>query len=312
MTLQQLYYLLELSRHTSISAAAQSLGISQPSLSTALKELEAEFHLSILERHHRGISFTPEGLDFLRAARQIIRQTEHLRQQFMPHHLAGQGLTLTVSAPPSLFIAEALGAYLQDQEHTPAFCLTVREVRTTQVLRDVTTHRSHLGLLYISTRTASHMEALFAKESLTFTPLASFSPHVYVSSIHPLATEKAVTRTQLHDYPYLRFERHNDDLTFADDLLLPDIKSEKIIQITDRATLFRLLQRSTAYAIGTGYIPPNFAAEGLCALPLDGLKGTLTYGYIKHQDEFLSLPERQFLEQLTHCLKGFGYSATTI
>ena len=40
MTLQQLRYILELSRHNSISAAAHALNISQPSLSTAIKDLE--------------------------------------------------------------------------------------------------------------------------------------------------------------------------------------------------------------------------------------------------------------------------------
>ena len=43
MTLQQLSYILELSKHNSISAAAQAVNISQPSLSTAIRDLEKEF-----------------------------------------------------------------------------------------------------------------------------------------------------------------------------------------------------------------------------------------------------------------------------
>lgn len=58
MTLQQLHYIVELSKHNSISAAAQALFIAQPSLSTAVKELEKEFHITILERNRHGISFT--------------------------------------------------------------------------------------------------------------------------------------------------------------------------------------------------------------------------------------------------------------
>ena len=64
MTLQQLKYVIELSKHNSISSAAQSLSISQPSLSMAVKELEEEFHITILNRNHRGVSFTAQGLDF--------------------------------------------------------------------------------------------------------------------------------------------------------------------------------------------------------------------------------------------------------
>ncbi|MRG02440.1 LysR family transcriptional regulator, partial [Klebsiella quasipneumoniae] len=58
MTLHQLRYIVELSRHNSISAAAQTLEISQPSLSTAIKDLEKEFHITLLERNRHGISFT--------------------------------------------------------------------------------------------------------------------------------------------------------------------------------------------------------------------------------------------------------------
>ena len=50
MTLQQLSYILELSRHNSISAAAHALNISQPSLSTAIKDLEKEFTTRLLNQ----------------------------------------------------------------------------------------------------------------------------------------------------------------------------------------------------------------------------------------------------------------------
>ena len=53
MTLQQLRYILELSKHNSISAAAQALNISQPSLSTAIRDLEKEFSLTLVERNRQ-------------------------------------------------------------------------------------------------------------------------------------------------------------------------------------------------------------------------------------------------------------------
>lgn len=82
MTLQQLYYIVELSKHNSISAAAQALFIAQPSLSTAIKELEKEFHITILERSRHGITFTSEGLEFLNYAHYILEQTTRMREHF--------------------------------------------------------------------------------------------------------------------------------------------------------------------------------------------------------------------------------------
>ena len=54
MTLQQLRYILELSRHNSISAAAHALNISQPSLSTAIKDLEKEGFNIFLDTKYKG------------------------------------------------------------------------------------------------------------------------------------------------------------------------------------------------------------------------------------------------------------------
>ena len=65
MTLQQLSYILELSKHNSISAAAQAVNISQPSLSTAIRDLEKEFSLTLVARTRHGIMFTPAGLEFM-------------------------------------------------------------------------------------------------------------------------------------------------------------------------------------------------------------------------------------------------------
>ena len=61
MTFQQLKYIIEISKSRSITAAAQNLFISQPSLSKSVKELETELGITILERTRHGISFTSSG-----------------------------------------------------------------------------------------------------------------------------------------------------------------------------------------------------------------------------------------------------------
>lgn len=64
MTLQQLRYFIETVKHGSINKAAENLFISQPSLSIALKELEAEIGLDLLIRTPRGITLTIDGTEF--------------------------------------------------------------------------------------------------------------------------------------------------------------------------------------------------------------------------------------------------------
>ena len=61
MRLEQLNCLIEISRLRSISRAAETLHISQPALSAAMKSLETELGKPLFKRTNRGISLTAEG-----------------------------------------------------------------------------------------------------------------------------------------------------------------------------------------------------------------------------------------------------------
>ena len=61
MRLEQLNYLVEITRLRSISRAAETLYISQPALSAAVKSLETELGKTLFKRTNRGIFLTAEG-----------------------------------------------------------------------------------------------------------------------------------------------------------------------------------------------------------------------------------------------------------
>jgi len=81
MTLQQLKYILAIVACGSISEAAKRLYVSQPSLSSAVKELEEEFGIEIFVRSPKGIALTNEGIEFLAYARQVVEQAELMEQR---------------------------------------------------------------------------------------------------------------------------------------------------------------------------------------------------------------------------------------
>ena len=74
MTLTQLHYAITVSNSSSMNEAARTLFISQPSLSSAIRELEEEIGVELFRRTNRGISVTPEGEEFLGYARQVVEQ----------------------------------------------------------------------------------------------------------------------------------------------------------------------------------------------------------------------------------------------
>lgn len=65
LTLQQLRYITEVVECGSINAASQNLYVSQPALSTAIKDAEQELGIEIFNRSNRGITLTQEGVESL-------------------------------------------------------------------------------------------------------------------------------------------------------------------------------------------------------------------------------------------------------
>lgn len=65
MTLQQLIYIVKIADTKSLNKAAAELFVSQPALSSTLKDLEDEIHLELFIRNNRGIVITSEGEEFL-------------------------------------------------------------------------------------------------------------------------------------------------------------------------------------------------------------------------------------------------------
>ena len=79
MDLRVLQYFLAVAREQSISAAAQSLHLTQPTLSRQLKELEEELGKQLLIRGNRRITLTEEGMLLRKRAEEIldlVRRTE--------------------------------------------------------------------------------------------------------------------------------------------------------------------------------------------------------------------------------------------
>jgi DNA-binding transcriptional LysR family regulator len=81
MFIRQLDYLVTLAREKHFARAAEACCVSQPALSAAIRHLEEELGVSIVQRGHRFQDFTPEGERILDWARQTLAAWEGLRQE---------------------------------------------------------------------------------------------------------------------------------------------------------------------------------------------------------------------------------------
>ncbi|MEC0166983.1 LysR family transcriptional regulator [Paenibacillus graminis] len=280
MTLQQLRYAIEIANSGSMNEAAKRLFVSQPSLSNAIKELENELGITIFERNNRGISISAEGVEFLGYARQIIEQTE-----FMENRYTGKKrspIYFSVSTQHYPFVVDAF-VMLMKENRVAEYNFSLRETQTYEIIEDVRTLRSDLGILYINEGNYKVMNKLFSDGNLKFTPLFNTNPHVYVRAGHSLVGKELITLKDILPYPYITFEQgENNSLHFSEEML-SFTQIEKNIQVTDRATLTHLLLGSDSYTVGTGIMDAELNGDGLVTIPFDSPE-VFTVGWIAHKD----------------------------
>src|SRR5690349_4430936 len=81
ITLRQCEIVLAASETATFSAAAKSLGISQPSLSESIRRIERETGLVLFERTTRSLKLADDGRRFAAVAREVLRDVRHALDQ---------------------------------------------------------------------------------------------------------------------------------------------------------------------------------------------------------------------------------------
>lgn len=284
MTLQQLKYVIEAANQGSINEAAKRLFITQPSLSNAIKELEAELNMTIFTRTNKGIQVSVEGAEFLGYARQVVEQAELLENRYRnakpsPQHFA-------VSTQHYAFAVNAF-VDLVKEYGMEEYELTLRETKTYEIIEDVKNLRSEIGILYRNAFNQKVFDKVLKENNLIFTKLFHAKPHVFISARNPLAKQDKVTLEDLSDIPYLSFEQGENNSFYYSEEILSTLIHKKSIKVSDRATLFNLLIGLNGYTISTGILNADLNGTDIIAVPL-AVNEKMTVGYIKHKSVTLS------------------------
>ncbi|MCI1945725.1 LysR family transcriptional regulator [Clostridium luticellarii] len=298
MTLQQYRYIVEISKHNSISKAAAALYVTQPTISKAVQEMENELGITILDRTNKGVVFTKQGMELLFYAKMLLEQEESVVYHFNKQKT--MNLTkFSISSQHYGFAIEAasnLMNYLDGRKYQ----LTIREGKATEVISDVCANRSILGVLSLTDLNKDFFEHCFISNSLIFTPLVSLRQHVFLRKEHPLAHLKSITLEQLMDYPYLTYQQNDVLLHFAEEAINLD-NINKILYLEDRGAMNNILSNTNGYNIGTGCIVKNYMNPNIISIPLEG-SNLIQVGFVKRDDIFLSEELLTYIDFLTKSL----------
>ena len=251
-------------------------------------------NLTIFIRSNRGVAVSKEGEVFLGYARQILEQTELLKEKYTNERQWGRNFCVSTqhySFAVNAFV-ELIKKYAGEE-----YDFNLRETQTYEIIEDVALMKSELGILYLDEENQSVITKTLREKELIFTPLFDAKPHVFISSEHPLAAKKTVDWDDLEPYPYLSFEQGEHNSFYYAEERYSRVLRKKNIRVRDRATLFNLLIGLNGYTVCSGVIDENLNGKNIIAVPLKE-QGMMQIGYICHKRAVLGRLASAYIEAL--------------
>jgi len=182
MTLQQLHYAIVISETGSMNKAAERLYIAQPSLTGAMQELERELGITIFHRSGRGVTLTNDGQEFIDYARQVYHQYETLAEKYAhPNELKKK---FGVTTQHYSFAVKAFVEMAKSFD-TAKYDFAIRESKTREVIDDVASLRSEIGILYLSDFNRNVITKILRANDIEFHELMDCKSYVFLWKNHP-------------------------------------------------------------------------------------------------------------------------------
>ncbi|RHR32941.1 LysR family transcriptional regulator [Clostridium sp. AF19-22AC] len=281
MNIQQLRYVIEISRQGSFNKTSQALFISQPALSNAIKDLETELGYSIFIRDRKGVRPTDEGRQFLVSAQTIIQELENIQQLHIPQQQP-QTQILKFSSDRAAFVAKALVEFSQDYLKDKKYALHLYEKDSAQVIIDVVTRKVDVGI--IAVLASENMEWIkdLKKRDIVHHFLFRTRSYAILRKGHPLLEKSELHLKDFYKYPVFR--------TDYDDNLLDDYnlvagfpfydQFEQTIFTDSMRFMYNFIGNSDGIFIGTTQLHVEELHPFLTALPLPDINVDWEYYYI--------------------------------
>ena len=202
--IDKLEFIIALAREKHFGKAAESCGVTQPTLSAGVKQLEEQMGVLLVNRGSRFQSFTPEGQRVLEWARRIVGDTRNMRDEInsLRHGLSGR---LRIAAIPTA-LAMAAAITTPYREKHPNVQFTIYSRNSIEILNLLENLEIDAGITYVENEPVGRMNTV---------PLYREHYRLLTSSDAPLGNRASVTWKEVAQVPLC--------------LLTPDMQNRRII-----------------------------------------------------------------------------------
>jgi LysR family cyn operon transcriptional activator len=274
LEIRHLRYFLAVAEAGSFSRAADRLGISQPSVSQQIRDLETGLRVPLFQRRGKRILLTPRGLIFQEHARSILRQLENFMQELNSElgQLRGElhlGVVPVLNVP---LVPNLLGLFTADH---PAISVIVEEISSTEIETALEEGRMDVGLGFLTRHSPN----------LRYERLCTDEFALIVSESHPWSKRRMIPLSELHQQRVLQLPDSFVMRRMTDALCRNhQVRPRMIAEINAIETLLRSLAPLQAAAL-----MPKIALRGreglkLKAIRLKGKKLGLDIGLLRLSD----------------------------
>lgn len=295
MNINQIKYVLAVAGASSMREASTRLYVSQPALSASIRELEEELGILIFERTNKGISLTDEGREFVSYAKKAVSQYEILEGRYLSKDSDKE--RFSVSTQHYNFSVKAFTDTIRSME-PEKYVFSIHETKTKEVLEDVHSLKSEIGVISFSSSNEDVIKKLFKDYQLEFVPLMKRDTYIYVWKDHEFADRRTISLDELKGYPCVSFDQTNDGNFYLTEEAMTDYDFDKMIKSDDRATTMEIIAELGGYAVGSGMLSGEDAIlPGLVSIKLQE-EDPLIIGYIMRKGITLSAYGGRYVEEL--------------
>ena len=271
---RHLRYFLAVAEAGNFSRAADRLGISQPSVSQQIRDLETRLRVRLFQRRGKRVLLSPAGLIFQEHARTVLRQLEKCFQELgsEPGQLRG---VLHLGVVPVLNVAlvpDLLGMFAAAH---PAINLIVEEISSTEIETALEEGRMDAGLGFVTRHSPN----------LRYERLCTDEFALIVAPNHPWGKRRIIPFPELHQQRLLQLPDSFVMRRMIDDICRKhQVRPRVVAEINAIETLLRSLD-----PLKSGALMPRITLRGrqnlkLRAIPLRGKKLGLEIGLLRLSD----------------------------
>lgn len=144
MNIEQMKYLVEVSKQSSITKAADKLHLSPSAISQSISQLEKEFGVKIFSRSRHGTIPTSEGKFIVSKAYEILKKMQELQEELSAKQQTKNHVLRVGCAPALMYIV--YDAFLLFHEQYPETNVTIREIDQGHILEEMKNGQIDIGL----------------------------------------------------------------------------------------------------------------------------------------------------------------------